>query len=150
MHISLNLPQFLNAKALLCVTDREHAKFYLAHKGELTERVDLGIQPPPEAGKLQSGGWRKKGLKRKGKLVGSPRGFEGVYHAFAKKVSQAALTLLKSRAYRELYLFAPHHYSAELLERLHPYVKAKLKESYGGDFIHDHPLELVRRIRSGQ
>ena len=147
MQISLNLPQFLKAKALLCVTDREHAKFYLAYKGELTERPDLALQPPPEEGKLKSGGWRKKGLKRKGKLVGSPRGFEGVYFAFAKKVSLAMLTLLKARAYRELYLFAPHHYAAELMERLHPYVKAKLKESYGGDFIHEHPLELVRRIR---
>ncbi len=147
MHISLNLPQFIKAKALLCVTDREHARFYLAYKGELIERVDLAVQPPPEEGKLASGGWRKKGLKRKGKLVGSPRGFEGVYHAFAKKVSQAMLKLHTARAYRELYLFAPHHYAAELIERLHPYVKAKLKASYGGDFIHEHPMELVRRIR---
>jgi hypothetical protein len=145
MHISLNLPQFLKKRTLLLVTDKEHAKFFLASNGELTELAELAIHPVQELGRGQK---KIRTLRRRqGALVDSPRGLENAFHAFAKKVSAAALKLLQSKKYSQIYLFGPHHYQRELQERLHSYVKAKIVRVYSGDFIHDHPLELLRRAK---
>ena len=130
----------------MIVTDKEHAKFYIAYNGEINELVDQGIHPDPEDIKLASGGWRKN-IPRKGKLVKSPRGLEGIFHAFAKKVRLTSLKIFKNKSFANVFLYAPHHYQPEIRESLHPYVIKKLTQVIDGDFIHAHPIELVERVR---
>ncbi len=143
MFISLNLPQFIKKRTLFIVTDREHARFYLASNGELAELVEFAIHPAEPGPRSKKTPQRR----RQGALLRSPRGLERTYHMFAKQVSATALKLLRSRRFGQVYLFGPHHYQAELLQCLHSYVRAKVVRSYSGDFIHDHPLELVRRTK---
>ncbi|USN53617.1 MAG: host attachment protein [Candidatus Nomurabacteria bacterium] len=147
MHISLNLPQFRRQRALFIVTDKEHAKFFEVSNGEINELEEMAIHPDPSEGRLASGGRRKK-IPRKGRLVKSPLGQEGLYYQFAKKVSQGGLALEKKRPYKAIYLFAPHHYRHELLDRLHAYVTKKIAHVIDGDYIHEHPVELLHRVRS--
>jgi hypothetical protein len=146
MLISLNLPQFLKQRTLFIVTDTENARFYLAHRGEMNELVESAIRPVPEGNKLASGGWKKKTL-RKGRLVKSPRGLEGFYLAFVKRVRLESLKLLNLKKAQQIYVFGPHHYLNELLSGLHPYVKAKITRVYSGDYIHDHPIEIIRKAK---
>lgn len=146
MLISLNLPQFLKQRTLFIVTDTENARFYQAYKGEMTELSESTIRPNPEVNRLSSGG-RKKRTLRKGRLVKSPRGLEGFYLAFVKRVRLESLKILRSKKPQQIYVFGPQHYLKELLAGLHPYVKTKVARVYSGDFIHEHPIEIVRKVR---
>lgn len=147
MHISLNLPQFNRQRVLFIVTDKEHAKFFLVSNGEIVEAEEYAIHPDPEEGRLAGGGRRKK-IPRKGKLVKSPLGQEQRFHAFAKNVAKISFQMEKKRPFKGMYLFAPHHYRHELLSYFHAYVQKKIIKTVDGDYIHDHPIELLRKVKS--
>lgn len=143
MHISLNLPQFIKKRTLLVVTDKENAKFYLASNGVLDELIELAIHP------INDGAHDRKNIRvlrrRQGSLIDSPRGLESAYFAFARRVNAACVRMLRAKRFSQIYVFGPHHYHRELLDRLHSYVRARVVRVYSGDFIHDHPLEIIRR-----
>ncbi len=146
MQISNKLPQFDDEKALLIVTGKQEASFYVAHQGQLEKLDEFYI--PPITYSDNEGHSQKHKL---GILMGS--GFvrenkkRTLRYKFLGQVEEHLSRIAKKQEVDRLYLFCPS-YVLLSVKGVVPYpLKEKRIESIAGDYHHQHPFKLLEKIK---
>jgi len=146
MQISQKFPQFEDEKALLVVTGKQEASFYMAHKGNL-EKLDEFYIPPitysdneGHSEKHKLGMMIGSGYVREDKKRTLRYKFLGQLEEYLDKIS-------RKHEVDHIYLFCPS-YVLLSVKGVIPYsLKDKRLESIAGDYHHQHPFKLLEMIR---
>lgn len=144
MKIPNTLEQFTRP-SLLIVTGSQTAKIYLAHDGEITE-LDAVSVPTPEYSDRE-GHFMKTGH---GEVQGSGSVYEAkekpIRDEFLGKLSGTLNSLQHNVDIESIYLFAPEHHLNETKEKLPYQLLEKGVVTIPGNYVKDHPTELVTRL----
>jgi len=147
MKISKNLPQFEGKKALISVTGRQEARFFLAKDGDIEELEPFKFDKPEDP-------------KRKGHNM--IKGSKGVYRSgpTPEFKNQRIITELESHLRKSLknilnknkidiiYLTVPDYLKNDVKKTFPADAAKKIKFVLLGDYCHFHPFDILKKFSS--
>ncbi len=149
MKIPTNHPQFSDGAALLIVTGKQSAEFFILNQGT-AERVDQFEIP------------KTKYSDNEGKSIRVGRGTSMVSGGsrepdkqqitveFLRELKKRIRPLLTANEVRSTYLYAPDHLMPHLKEALSATIKKTYAMSFLGNYLGYKPLELIEMIQIRQ
>jgi len=146
MKIKQELPQFEDKKALLIVSGKKEAKFYLANAGEV-KKIDQLL--PEEFKYSDNEGYFE--TRAMGKVVGSgsvrERMKNYLIQQFSDKLADKTLSLDKENKFDEIYLFSPDYMKNWVRENLSPQLIKKIVLQSEGNYVQNPPFDLLEKIK---
>ncbi len=148
MQISENLPQF-EKKSLFVVAGRRAADIYSAFNGEIEKKESIEIKNPRYSDKegffMRLGG---------GKFFGAGSVLEDkkieTNKKFIRELKDKTEESLKKDNVESVYLFAPKQTEKALLEGFSENIKQKVVFSFKGNYVNQHPFNLIKKIQKKQ
>lgn len=146
MNISEKYPQFEDEKALLIITGKQDAEFYLAHKGVLEKIEGFEI---PRIAYSDNEGFMKKG--RLGMFMGAGYVREdkkrAMRYKFLNLLESYLKDVTKKHSPASVYLFCPA-YVMQAVKAIIPYpLKEQPIKSFTGDYHKQHPFKILEKIQ---
>ncbi|MDZ7726035.1 MAG: hypothetical protein U5L75_00440 [Candidatus Campbellbacteria bacterium] len=147
MKIKSTLPQFENKNALLVVTEKETAKFYIASEGEIKEVEVIEIDPE----EFDRDSRERIQHRSVGGAVVRGRSSEeeeekGVSH-FLGKLEDKLKNVTKEFDINEVYVFSPSYVNNEVVSRIPKKQRELIEENFRGNYSHKHALKLIEMIK---
>jgi hypothetical protein len=146
MRIPFDLPQFKDKRALIIITGKQAADFYIAGDGEMTKISWFVLKTPRYSDR--EGFFVRSG---RGKTYSSGAVYETlddkIKGEFLKKFAHEVKKILARRSITDIYLFAPS-YMKNVIQGAFP--KRDLifiRVSFLGNFSKKHPLFLLKKIK---
>ena len=147
MQISETLPQFLDEKALIVVTAKEHGVIYRAHQGFI-ETVEK-VEEPPLGFSDREGFFFKTGFgKGFGSTAPVEEDDEHDLKRYIKTIADELNAVIKHEEPRLLYLFEPEHLKGRLEAELQDFPHLLVHKVRYGNHVDDHPKQLLEHIQA--
>ena len=141
MKIPSQFPQFTDVAALLIVTGKQGAEFYLGHSGEL---VEAGAFDIPAAKYSDKEGF----FAGRGGASGSVKETDKAGHTkeFLKRLETELKKMISKRRKMSVYVYAPEY----LMPQVKVLVKKLAGEQYAmsfiGNYLKTHPKKLLEML----
>lgn len=150
MQISQKLPQFEDKKALLVVTGKQEASFYLANDSRLKKVGEFHI---PKITYSDKEGHMQK--HKFGKLIGSGFAREPKKQVLRNKFLNQLEDSLKQLSKRntdidEVYLYCPGYIMMSAKNTVPSSLKDKVVSTYRGEYQTQHPFKLLEMIQGSK
>ena len=146
MKITHNLPQYQKQNLLLAVASTQVAKFFLARNGEILEissfSIEKEIYTDKEAAVLRSG----KGSTTINGAVKENIKQHTTEH-FEKKFVQELKQMTAKERVSAISLFIPKQIAGAVVKMMPHDLQNMIKNKITGNFLHDHPFELLRKLQ---
>lgn len=144
MKIKDSLPHFDNSKALIVVTGKEHASFFLASDGTIQtlEKIEIKKRDPatiPHKFETRTSG-----------MIVSGAGEEKIEYEvreFLKECEKRFPRIVKEVAPNRIYLFSPSHIGKEIIKRIPKAERHLIAEHFDGNYGDKHPFDLLMMIK---
>lgn len=146
MKISNQFPALQRVNALFLVAGSQSAVIYRLREGELHDKETVQIEKPEYTDR--EGHFESVGPH--GKLHGSGSVYEPKNEYMLKKFLSAVVDEIKKirSPFDSIYLFAPMHMQKSIESALPNSISKKIKRTFSGNFIKEHPTALLRKVRS--
>ena len=144
MKISRTLPQFRHDSALLAVTAKHEAEFYLVHGGNISKTAQIII---PRTQYSDREDYEAKGglvfesgarIDKESKLI-----LRSLIQEFTKKSRE----LIQTNGIGSIYLFVPKYLGNIVMQAL-PKAGQAMTFVIDGNYFKRHPVELLRKIQN--
>jgi len=145
MKIKDSLPQFNNKRALIIVTGREYAEFYLASNGEVAtlEKIETEKRSPAEVVdkfKTRTSGYIVSGADEE-ETKRETREFLSMFEEKFPDILRVATPEL-------IYLFSPSYISQEILHRIPKSKINTVAAHFDGNYRDKHLFDLLQMIQT--
>ena len=145
--------QFSKEPTLLIVTGTKKALVYRACDGEIEEVLQVGAEKPEVPDK--PGVFIKGGDKN---MVHHGASFEDkqkkldekIRKDFLKKLNKKLDELSQKEELRSIYIFTPERIKEVVLKETPSALEKKVKNVFYGNYVSEHPVDLVKKIDSIQ
>lgn len=145
MKISNDFPILQKENALMIVSGKQAGKIYRLRNGKLVERESLEISTPTYSD--NEGFFMRRG---NGRTMGTGSVLEIDSQLVITEYTKQLAKELKSikRPYDGIYLFVPKYVSNAVKDALPKTVQKKILREFNGNFIKEHPSELLQKIKN--
>lgn len=146
MKISKQLPSLVKESALLIVTGKQGAEFYITEKGQINLQNKFEVKPPRYSDKEGFFGGRGSGSK--GGASGSVKEINKIEN-IKDFLRQLKIELQKNFAKKKtfnVYLYAPQYLMRQVKEVVRSVVGESYMMSFTGNYLKQHPTELLKMI----
>ncbi|MEX0672922.1 MAG: host attachment protein [Candidatus Paceibacterota bacterium] len=148
MKITEKLPQFENETALLVVTGKQDAVFYIAQNGEVNAVESFKVDKPKYTdlhGHFETRAHGK--VTRAGSPYEPTDLSDDAVRQFLKELEEELKNVSRHYALDSLYIFYPSHMKNRISEVLPPKLARKQQIAIEGNFYEHHPFKLLERIQ---
>ena len=144
MKITQKLPQFKDKKALIIVTGRHTAEFYIAGNGKIIRKLGFRIDNPKYR---DNEGFFTRTSQERTLGSGSIREINKpqLIKDFLKKVKIKTKSLALKEKPDQFIIFTPSYLSADVKKTLENLTNAKMK-MINGNYHKEHPFNLLKKI----
>lgn len=147
MKISRNLPQFEGEKALIIVSGKQEARFFLAKDGIIEELESFQFEKPKYSdreGFFISRG--KSGVYRSGAVYEFKK--QRLVKELGNRLENGFADIIKYNKVDSIYLLSPEYLENYVKKAVPPDYKKKIKFLLKGDYSHFHPFDILNKIAS--
>ncbi|MEX0930334.1 MAG: host attachment protein [Candidatus Paceibacterota bacterium] len=148
MKISEKLPQFENETALLVVTGKQTAVFYIAKDGEIHQVNSFKVNKPKYTDLQGHFETRSHGkTTRAGSAFEPTELSEDAVRNFLKELEEELKNVSRHHTLDSLYVFCPAHVKNRIEKAIPSKLARKEQMVVEGNFFESHPFDLLTKIR---
>lgn len=146
MKISKNFPQFKNKTALFIVTGFHLAEMYKAKDGKIEKIGEFEVDYPKYSD-------RESFFERtgQGRVYGSGAVYEmekdETRKRFLHELKKTEKSVISHLNITQIYIFSPVYIAHSVIETLPDTIRGKVKRVFIGNFTHEHPFNLLKKIK---
>ncbi|MBF8280520.1 MAG: hypothetical protein HW383_293 [Candidatus Magasanikbacteria bacterium] len=148
-HIPRELPHPKDRLGLIAIDSRT-AKFYIANEDVIEEISELNYTEPEKHGRQGFFMARASGIVMRSGTLDDYRSEKERRRFFFHQVADDLLKRRTRGEFDGLVIFVAKEYKKLFDEALNPAVRQTIVKQVVGDFVHTHPCDLLKKIKTGQ
>jgi hypothetical protein len=145
MEISNKLPQFDHKKAVIIVAGKQAADIYLAYQGEMKTQKEIRVETPEYSDR--EGHFERRS---KGKTLGAGSVYEDKDEKtkadFHNQLQSVLKEIKKQINFESVIFLRPSQHKQEIKNKLPKYITNNIVREVGGNFVDNHPDDILKRI----